>query len=251
MKHKKSLIMITILVILLVTLSFFRNTFITKKEVKEPKKVETTPSPSTTSKEDKSKKIVPEKEKNNPNNYIKIDSILYNRVMDDDGTNYYLNHNLEGEQDDLGVPFIDFRTDFTTRKSLIYSHSTPNGKGPFQVLQNYHNNYNFYLEHPIIEVRYNDVTYTFQIFSVYISTADSEESEGLEYFYHIYYSDNNWEKKIQEYKSLSEYDTGVEVSKEDKILILQTCSMDPAYYEKYYRYNLLIFGKMISQEKNS
>ena len=31
----------------------------------------------------------------------------------------------------------------------------------------------------------------------------------------------------------------------DKIIILQTCSMDPNYYEKYYRYNLLIMGKLI------
>ena len=250
MKQKKSLTIITLLVIVLIILSIFKDNIIPKKEVKVPEKIETT-SPETTSKKNGNLKPFKAKEKNNPRNYIKIDSILYNRVMDDDGTNYYLNHNLEGVKDDLGVPFIDFRTDFTTRKTLIYSHSTPNGKGPFQILQKYHKNYNFYQEHPIIEVRYNDVTYTFQIFSVYISTADSEEDAGLEYFYHIYYSDNNWEKKIQEYKSLSEYDTGIEVTKEDKIIILQTCSMDPDYYEKYYRYNLLIFGKMISQEKNS
>ena len=50
---------------------------------------------------------------------------------------------------------------------------------------------------------------------------------------------------IQKYKNNSEYDTGVSVSSNDKILILQTCSMDPNYYEQYYRYNLLIMGKLV------
>lgn len=250
MKKKISIIIIFILGLILVGLSYFNHNFLKEDHVDLPKEKTSNETLGTEAKTNTKKQYV-EREKNNPNNYIKIDSILYNRVMDDDGTNYYLNHNLDGIEDDIGIPYIDFRTDFKTRKSLIYAHSTPNGKGPFQVLQNYHNNYNFYLEHPLIEVRYNDITYQFQIFSVYISTANSEEDPGLEYFYHLYYSDEKWDNKIKEYKSLSEYDTGVEVSKEDKVLILQTCSMDPNYYEKYYRYNLLVFGKMISQEKNS
>ena len=34
-------------------------------------------------------------------------------------------------------------------------------------------------------------------------------------------------------------------NKDDKILILQTSSMYPEHYEKYYRYNILIFAKQI------
>jgi len=91
------------------------------------------------------------------------------------------------------------------------------------------------------------------------------------------YSDNEWAQKIQEYKNNSDYDTGVEVSANDKslilqtcsmdsryyknnsdydtgvevsandkILILQTCSMDSRYYKKYYRYNQLVMAKLIS-----
>ena len=59
------------------------------------------------------------------------------------------------------------------------------------------------------------------------------------------YSDEEWSNKIQEYKNNSEYDTGVPVSGNDRILILQTCSMDSAYYERYYRYNLLIMAKLV------
>ncbi len=186
--------------------------------------------------------------RNNPNNYILIDGILQKRLMDDDGSYYYLNHNLEGVYDQIGIPIVDVRTTFETRKSLIYAHSTKAGNGPFQVLQNYHNNKDFFEQHRYITINYNDILHYYEIFSVYISTADSEESEGLEYFYRMKYTDKEWKDTIQKYKSLSEYDTGTEVNENDKILILQTCSMDPNYYEKYYRYNLLIFAKEI--EKN-
>ena len=181
----------------------------------------------------------------NPNNRIRIDTILDKRLMDDDGEYYYLNHNLEGRYDEVGIPFVDFRTNFETRKTLIYAHSTLAGNGPFQVLQNYHNNKDFYEEHKYISITYNDKDYEYEIFSVVLSLADDERSPELEYFYTTEYYDSDWEKIIQGYKNKSEYDTGVEVSKTDKVLILQTCSMDPDYYEKYYRYNILIFAKKI------
>ena len=179
-------------------------------------------------------------------NSITIPGSLYNILMKDEtGEHFYLNHDIYGNYNGIGVPYIDFRTDFNTRKTIIYSHSSPNGNGPFQPLQNYHNNKGYYDGHRYIVVNYNGVQYTYEIFSVYVSLADSEESEGLEYFHNIYYSDEEWGNRIQWYKNNSEYDTGVSVSSSDKILILQTCSMDPNYYQRYYRYNLVIMGKLI------
>ncbi len=166
-------------------------------------------------------------------------------MKDELGNHYYLNHNLRGEDDGIGVPYIDFRHDFTERKTIIYSHSSMQGNGQFQRLQNYHNNPGFYSNNRYITVNYKGETYNYEIFSVYVSVADSEESEGLEYFHKNYYTDSDWEKTIQKYRNNSEYDTGVSVSGNDKILILQTCSMDPNYYQKYYRYNLLVMGRLI------
>ena len=183
---------------------------------------------------------------NNPNNYIKIDSILYNRLMDDDGSYFYLDHNLNGEYDQKGIPIVDERTDFKhTRKTLIYAHSTTNGKGPFQVLQNYYQNYDFYRNHKYIEIKYNDEIHNYIIFSVYVQTANDIADEGLEYFAKVDYKDDEWQETIKKYKSKSDYNTYVDVNRDDKIIILQTCSMNPEYYEKYYRYNLLIFAKEI------
>ncbi len=178
-------------------------------------------------------------------NSIRVGNNLYDYLMKDSGDNFYLNHNLSGEWDGRGVPMIDVRNDFTGRKTIIYAHSSPGGNGPFQALQNYHNNPNYYYQNRYITIQYEGNTYTYEIFSVYVSVADSEESDGLEYFREMTYRADEWETKIQEYKNHSEYDTGVSVSGQDKIIILQTCSMDPNYFERYYRYNLLVMGKLI------
>ena len=179
-------------------------------------------------------------------NSIKIEGSFYLKLMKDEtGENFYLNHDEFGNYNGVGVPYIDFRNDFSTRKTIIYAHSSPNGNGPFQSLQNFHNNKTYYDAHRFIEINYNGVQYKYEIFSVYVSIADSEEDEGLEYFHRMDYEDSEWEVTIQKYKNNSEYDTGVLVNANDKIIILQTCSMDPNYYNKYYRYNLLIIGKLV------
>ena len=181
-----------------------------------------------------------------PSNSIVINGQLYQTLMKDyTGDNFYINHDIYGNYNELGVPYVDFRTNFYTRKTIIYAHSSPYGNGPFQVLQNYHYNKNFYDNNRYITVYFDGNTYTYEIFSVYVSTADNDYSDGLEYYYRTNYSDSDWEEALQRYKNNSEYDTGVSVSASDKILILQTCSMDPNYYNKYYRYNLLIMGKLI------
>jgi len=177
--------------------------------------------------------------------HIKVAGVTRNLMKDGDGSHFYLNHNMNGVYDGVGVPYVDFRHDFTGRKTIIYSHSSTSGNGPFQALQNYHNNPGFYWNNRYITVQYQGNTYTYEIFSVYVSVADSEESEGLEYFHRMSYTTSEWGETIQKYKNNSEYDTGVSVSENDHILILQTCSMDPNYYARYYRYNLLIMGKLV------
>ena len=189
-----------------------------------------------------SKTIYKEESSNN----IIIPNVLSKDLLKDpDGNNFYLNHDKYGNYDENGTPYIDVRTDFSTRKTIIYAHSFISGNGPFQNLQNYHNNKGYYDAHKYIIVNYEGSTYRYEIFSVYVSTANSATDEGLEYFRRMNYSDEAWNERINQYKANSEYETGVEVSGNDRILILQTCSMDPNYYGRYYRYNLLIMAKLV------
>ena len=179
-------------------------------------------------------------------NNIIIPGVLSNNLMKDyDGNDFYLYRDINGNYNGVGTPYIDFRTNFQTRKTLIYAHSSPSGNGPFNALQNYHNNPGYYYGHRYITINFNGSTYTYEIFSVYTALASSYEDEALEYYYRTNYNDTEWAEAIQNYKNKSEYETGVSVSANDNILILQTCSMDPAYYGRYYRYNLLIMAKLV------
>lgn len=166
-------------------------------------------------------------------------------VIMDDGSYYYLNHDLNGKYNGVGMPIIDSRTNFKTRKTIIYAHSAKSGNSPFNYLQNYHENESFFRNHRYITITYEGHTYKYEIFSVYVSLADDDYSEGLEYFRVMGYSDSEWDERIKWYKSNSDYDTGVSVSGNDKILIFQTCSMDSRYYQKYYRANLVVMAKLI------
>ena len=186
------------------------------------------------------------KKETSHDNRLQVSNIIDSKLMKDvKGDNYYLNHSITGVEDGIGVPYIDYRTDFNMRKIIIYGHSSKTLSAPFQELQKYHNNYNFYKNNKYITINYNGKTYKYEIFSVYVAVAEDRYSDELEYFYKMNYSNSKWEETINLYKSKSEYDTGVSVDKNDKILILQTCSMDDQYYHKYYRANLLIFAKLI------
>lgn len=172
-------------------------------------------------------------------------SDYFRKFIMDDGSYYYLNHDLYGTYNNIGMPIVDSRTNFKGRKTIIYAHSAKNGRSPFNYLQNYHNNQGFFNAHRYITINYEGHTYKYEIFSVYVSLADDDYSEGLEYFRNIYYTDSEWDQTVRWYKSNSEYETGVNVSGSDKILIFQTCSMDNNYYGKYYRANLVVMAKLI------
>ena len=172
-------------------------------------------------------------------------SDYFRKFIMDDGSYYYLNHDLYGTYNNIGMPIVDSRTNFKGRKTIIYAHSAKNGRSPFNYLQNYHNNQGFFNAHRYITITYEGHTYKYEIFSVYVSLADNDYSEGLEYFRNMYYTDAEWDQTVKWYKSNSEYETGVNVSGNDKILIFQTCSMDNNYYGKYYRANLVVMAKLI------
>lgn len=169
-------------------------------------------------------------------------------LVRDDGSYYYLSHSLSGKKDNIGVPFIDYRAGLDSKKTIIYGHSFLNGSGPFNYLQNYENSSNFYNNHKYIYISYGGHNYTYEIFSVYVSLANNKYDEGLEYFRNLsYYSDSEYQEYLDKYKSNSNYDTNVNVTSSDSIIILQTCSNNPLYYEKYYRYNLLVMAKLIDK----
>ena len=149
---------------------------------------------------------------------------------------YYLNHTESKKSNYMGAIFLDFRVNInTSRKLLIFGHNSSKVNMPFKILDNYYDK-DYYLEHPYIQIVTSNGTRLYKIYSVYVETKD------FDYMKTDFNDDNEWYNHISKFKKKSLYDTGVDISKEDNILILQTCSTHKKYM-KYKDKYLLVTAK--------
>lgn len=144
---------------------------------------------------------------------------------------YYLDHLLNKKKNVLGSVFMDYRNNPIDRKILIYGHNSQTLDTEFHILESYLNP-DFIKNHSTMKLRTKDNVYEYKIFAVIIVTTDYQHMK-LNFTSEEYATHLNWLKEN------SVYDTGVEVSKTDQILILQTC-----YYEPDDSY-LLVVGKKL------
>ena len=151
---------------------------------------------------------------------------------------YYLHHDLYNNYDIRGTVFLDYRVSIKTdRKALIYSHNSENIEVPFRELEGYYDE-SYYHNHKYIYYKTLDGISKYEVFSVYVETSD------WDYMNTDFNDDTEWFNHIKKLKNKSWYDTNVEINKNDKILILQTCS-ELKKYKKYNQKYLLIVSKKI------
>lgn len=153
---------------------------------------------------------------------------------------YYLNHNLNKEDDKYGTTYMDYRIDLnSSRKILIFGHSSKYKDTTFNKLEKYYNK-DYYENNKYIKLTTNNDIRTYKIFSVYIETSD------WTYMNLNFNNDEDWYNHLQKLKSKSLYDTETNITKDDEILILQTCS-NKEDYQKYKKKYLLIIAKKEKQ----
>lgn len=140
-------------------------------------------------------------------------------VMQTTDNEFYMNHNNKKEEFIGGSLFVDYRINLnSTRKIIIYGHSSSTVDIPFTKLLGYKKQ-DFFLKHQEIELDYKDKQETYQVFTVMLLKED--------YFYtRLEFTDETFIKHLEELKKKSIYDTGINIDKTNKILILQTCSQD-------------------------
>lgn len=140
-------------------------------------------------------------------------------VMQTTDNEFYMNHNNKKEEFIGGSLFVDYRINLnSTRKIIIYGHSSSTVDIPFTKLLGYKKQ-DFFLNHRDIELDYKDKQETYQVFTVMLLKED--------YFYtRLEFTDETFKKHLEELKKKSIYDTGINIDKTNKILILQTCSQD-------------------------
>lgn len=137
---------------------------------------------------------------------------------------YYLNHAFDGSSSSSGVPFVDGRCSADGNYYLIYGHHMRN-KSMFGQLPKYADP-SFYEEHPIIifDTLYEQRKY--QIVAAFYSRVYDKNETGVFRYYEYYdLSDNEvFEEYIEKVKTEAIYDTGIEVTYGDELLVLSTCN---------------------------
>lgn len=146
---------------------------------------------------------------------------------------YYLNHNYNKEYDAYGAIYADYRINLdTSRKILIYGHSSTKYNVPFNYLEEYYDEY-FYQTHKYITLQTTSNTYRYEIFSVHIETTDFT-------YMNLQFTDQEWYNHLVRLKNKSIYHIDSDLSKEDEILILQTCSNHSDYQNNSKKYLLIV-----------
>ena len=155
------------------------------------------------------------------------DTIIDYPVMQTEDNEYYLNHNIQLEEDRNGALFLDSHCDITNPGTnyIVYGHNMKSGK-MFGSLDKYADP-SFYEKHK--EIRF-DTIYEEGIYEVmYVFRSRVYQQDEIVFKYYQFY-DANSEEEFQSYmkemEALSLYDTGVKAEYGDHLLTLSTCDYE-------------------------
>ncbi len=151
------------------------------------------------------------------------DTTINYPIMQTGDNEYYLTHTFERNTNIAGSIYLDYRSaaDFSDRNTIIYGHHIKNGK-MFADLRHYTDE-GFYREHPIIYLNTpEEGNVEYEIFSFYL-TGNYRDTYGDTYTYQ-FADDKAYQEYLDMAVSQSQYDTGVDVSTDDSIITLSTCT---------------------------
>lgn len=159
-------------------------------------------------------------------------------IMQGEDNEYYLNHTPDGKSNFMGSIYLDYRVDIdSSKKLLIYGHNSSNIDMPFKILEEFYDKA-YYDNHKYVEITTSTTKKKYEIFSVHVETSD------FSYMNINFENDEEYLKHLEKLKSRSMYDTGVDVTSEDEILILQTCSEHEDYRNYSKKYLLIILRRV-------
>lgn len=140
-------------------------------------------------------------------------------VVQTKDNDYYLNHDFNHNEIDVGCLFIDYRNDITNDKNLlIYGHNMNDGS-MFHDLTKYKDK-EFFENNSIVSVTVNNVEYSYKIFSVYVTTPEDI------YTLYNFKSEDEYKNYLKNIENKSLFKSDTKVNKDDKILTFSTCSYE-------------------------
>lgn len=172
--------------------------------------------------------------------YIVIEGCdIYEPVVKGKDNDYYLKHNIEGDQNKAGTLFMDSRCtvtpEYTSPNIVIYGHNQEDGT-MFGRLKYYKVDYtqenfnaDFYKNNPVIKFNPEFENSEYLIYGFFVTNAlENQDSNGEVFHYHDYietmndeYTFNWYQGEVQKRNQII---SPVDVQYGDKLLVLSTCS---------------------------
>ena len=130
---------------------------------------------------------------------------------------YYLRRLIDGTYNQAGTLFMDYRNnkDFNDFNTIVYGHNMKNDR-MFGTLTNYENQ-NYYNEHKEMFLYTEKEKFKIEIFAGFITSSESD-------IYYFPKTSTTNEKLIDFAEKNSTFKSNINVSNEDKIITLSTCS---------------------------
>jgi len=178
------------------------------------------------------------------NNYVEVGNIKIENedsfssiIMQASDNTFYLNHDRYGRKNVFGETFLDYRTNEKSKILILYGHNSKNVRLPFKIFESYYSK-DYYNSHKFIDLEIKKEKRRYEIFSVFVETEnwdylDISFPTKKSYYDHLY----NLSKK-------SIYNTGYEVSGDEEVLIVQTCSTKKEY-QGFDRKFLLVISRRV------
>lgn len=145
----------------------------------------------------------------------------------EDKTDYYLTHNVDGEEDKNGALFIDYRTELTedSKVVVINGHNMKSTGLMFHELKEY-KTLSFYQENPVFtfDTIYGDGEY--KIISLIKTNNNESHGERFNFFKTDFASDEEFMEFVYQLQVRSIFDCPVTVNEDDSLLLLTTCTWD-------------------------
>ncbi|MGI6536892.1 MAG: class B sortase [Caldicoprobacterales bacterium] len=148
------------------------------------------------------------------------DTVIDYPVVQAEDNNYYLRRDIYGERARAGTIFMDYRckADCSGKHTILYGHHMRNGT-MFKDLMKYKNK-EFFQNNTLIrfDTLYDEITW--EVFSVYITSA------SFNYIQTSFASDEEYIAFLNTIKEKSMFESSVELSEDDQILTLSTCTYE-------------------------
>lgn len=151
---------------------------------------------------------------------VVLDTDISYPVVKGQDNEYYLTHTAYNTNNYAGAIFMDYRQnpDLSAKNTFIYGHNVHHGT-MFAELANYMDQ-SFLNEHRYFYYYTPEANYKLEVYSAYVDKGTSDS-------YTLSYADDNaYQNYLNYVKSLSRVQTDVEMSADDHMITLYTCSYE-------------------------